>query len=302
MLKSFDCIKCGGFHPRPINRNCKEQKVQEVQGDTNTQILYELKNLSSRMATIEDKVQEMDDRRSPAKSTATGSTAGRTDDLDEDLVLPSITNLQASNRIQAEVDSRIKKLQKITEKGKCKSQRGGSETVFVKQQVPWTQNCILGGSNKSRVSYDSLSISQWVSGFATIIHDEKNLQTKQNMLECLAELMEDSHDFGWSAAKGAHAVLLCKMEEGRVNWGDTHKIDRIRRAHAQKVQNFSSQKRMQSKDNPTPCRYFQKSTCSHKTDHETNGHTYLHVCSNCFATGKKYPHASKDCRKNTKNE
>ena len=50
------------------------------------------------------------------------------------------------------------------------------------------------------------------------------------------ELMENSHDFGWSAAKGAHAVLLCKMEEGRVHWDDTHKIDRIRRAHAQKVQ------------------------------------------------------------------
>ena len=83
----------------------------------------------------------------------------------------------------------------------------------------------MAGSNKSRVSYDNLSISQWVPGLATIIPDEKNLQTKHNMLEYLAELMEDSHDFGWSAAKGAHAVLLCKMEEGRVSWDQTHKID-----------------------------------------------------------------------------
>ena len=149
MVKSFDCVKCGGFHPRPINRNCKEQKAKEVPVDTNTQILHELKNLSSRMATIEDRVQEWDDRRSPAKSTATGSTAGRTDDLEEDLVLPSITNWQGSSRMQAEVDSRIKELQKITEKGKCKSQRGGNETVFVKQEVPWPQNVILGSSTKS---------------------------------------------------------------------------------------------------------------------------------------------------------
>ena len=117
-----------------------------------------------------------------------------------------------------------------------------SETVFVKCAVPWPQNVILGGSNKSRVSYDSLSISQWVSGFATIIRDEKDLQTKQNMLEYMAELMEDSHDFGWSAAKGAHAVLLCKMEEGRVSWDQTPKIDQIRRAYAQKIQSTNSNK------------------------------------------------------------
>ena len=28
--------------------------------------------------------------------------------------------------------------------------------------------------------------------------------------------MEDYQDFGWQAAKGAHAVLLVKMEEGPV--------------------------------------------------------------------------------------
>ena len=28
--------------------------------------------------------------------------------------------------------------------------------------------------------------------------------------------------------------------------------------------------------------------------------TYLHVCSNCFASEKKCPHPSKDCRKSTK--
>ena len=76
---------------------------------------------------------------------------------------------------------------KITEKGKCKSQRGDNETGFVKQEVPWPQNVILGDINKSRVSCDCLSISQWVSGFATIIHDKKNLQTKQSMLVYFVE-------------------------------------------------------------------------------------------------------------------
>ena len=227
MVKSFDCLKCGGFHPCPINRNCKEPKVTKETDnmDTNSQILHELKNLSSRMSHIEEKVQEIDQEKSPARSTATASSRNMDEDLEDDLVLPSTVNLQASSRIQSEVEARIKELQHISDKGKCKSQRGGGETVFVKHEVPWPQNIILGGSNKSRVSYDSLSMSQWVSGFTTIIRDEKDLQTKQNMLEYKAELMEDSHDFGWNAAKGAHAVLLCKMEEGRVSWDQTHKID-----------------------------------------------------------------------------
>ena len=224
------------------------------------------------------------------------------EDLEDDLVLPSMANLQASNRIQSEVDARIKELQQISDKGKCKSQGGGSETVFVKHEVPGPQNVILGGSNKSRVSYDSLSISQWVSGFATIICDEKDLQIKQNMLEYMAELMEDSHDFGWNAAKGGHAVLLCKMEEGRVSWDQTYKIDRIRGAYAQIVQSSSGNKRTHSNDNPTLCKFYQKASCSHKVDHEVNGHTYLHVRSHCFTNGKKYPHPSKDCQKLSKNE
>ena len=127
-----------------------------------------------------------------------------------------------------------------------------------------------------------------------IIKDESDIQTKQNILKYLSEIMQDSHDFGWGAAKGAHAVLLCKMGEGRLNWAETSKTDRIRRAHAHKVQNPSTgvqnSKRNSPKDHPTPCKFFQKSTCSAKADHETNGHKYLHVCSLCFfQMGKNFP-------------
>ena len=72
--------------------------------------------------------------------------------------------LQGASHIQAEVDRRIKHLTDLNESGKLKSQRGGIDTVFVKRQVPWPQNFVLGGSNKSRISYDNLSWCQWVSG------------------------------------------------------------------------------------------------------------------------------------------
>ena len=39
--------------------------------------------------------------------------------------------------------------------------------------------------------------------------------------------MEDANDFSWQAAKASHAVMLCRMEEGKVEWHETHKLDRI---------------------------------------------------------------------------
>ena len=63
--------------------------------------------------------------------------------------------------------------------GKFKSQRGGSDTYWCKKEVPWPQNHILSGTSKPRVTYDNLSMAQWVSGFCAIIRDESNVQTKK---------------------------------------------------------------------------------------------------------------------------
>ena len=44
--------------------------------------------------------------------------------------------------------------------------------------------------------------------------------------------MKDATHFTWSNAKAAHAVLLCEMERGVLDWSHTSRIERIRRAHA----------------------------------------------------------------------
>ena len=54
------------------------------------------------------------------------------------------------------------------------------------------------------------------------------------MLDYLISLMEDAHDFSWDAARASHTVLLCRMELGEVSYSETDKLDRIRRANAQR--------------------------------------------------------------------
>ena len=186
----------------------------------------------------------------------------------------------------------------LNEQGKFKSQRGGKDQVTVKQQVPWPQNYVLAGTAKNRTTYDSLSVFQWISGMCAIIREEKQTKVKNAMLEYVSDIMEDAQDFGWASAKGAHALILCKMEEGKVDWSMTEKIDRLRRAHAQKiVANPSTvQGRKTGEMQGVPCRYFQSGKCTHKADHVTAGQLYKHICNFCNSSGKQLNHPLRDCR------
>ena len=199
--------------------------------DVNMTILSELRSLSGRISNLEARAEATD-----ATSPVSSRTSSRRSEIrSQDMVVPSIQAIKDSSSIQHQIDSRLRELSASSQQGKFKSQRGGTDTVWVKAEVKWPQNHILTGSAKSRPTYDSLSLSQWVSGFVSINRDEQNHDTKDQMLEYMADLMDDCTDFGWTPAKAAHAVLLCKMEEDKISWDQTDRIDRVRRVHAQKV-------------------------------------------------------------------
>ena len=54
----------------------------------------------------------------------------------------------------------------------------------------WLQNPIL--SDKSRRSYDSISLNQWVAGFACIIRKESDSKRSNYVLEYMTDLIKDS--------------------------------------------------------------------------------------------------------------
>ena len=202
MPKTFDCNACGDRHQRPINSKCTRISDSEPedgisvtsagQSDINLQILNELKSLSGRMSAMErrvDKVEKPGNHSSSVAPETTAVASSTASSTASDTVIPTIDFLKASDTIQARVDDRIKELQAMHPQGKFKSQRGGSDTYWCKREVPWPQNHILSGTSKSRVSYDNLSMAQWVSGFCAIIKEESNVQTKNNMLIYVADLM-----------------------------------------------------------------------------------------------------------------
>ena len=124
------------------------------------------------------------------------------------------------------------------------------------------------------------------------------------MLDHLVELMEDAHDFSWSGSKAAHAVILSRMEDAKIEWEDTNKMERIRRKNQRlepskstKFQNSFVQQKFtpQQLANAPLCEYFNKSSCRYDEHHETRGVIYRHLCATCFAFNKEADHSAKDC-------
>ena len=76
---------------------------------------------------------------------------------------------------------------------------------------------MLSGSTWSRLSSDQLNTFQWVTDFAGLAQDETNVDIKNKMLEYLGDMIKDAKDFSWVSAKGAHAVILCRMEKSTDN-------------------------------------------------------------------------------------
>ena len=170
-------------------------------------------------------------------------------------------SLRQDANLQIQVEMRLQELASLNKTGtKVKSLRGGPVEVLVPNRVKWPHEYVLSGNSKERISYDQLSITQWVAGFCRIMKEEKNSEIKDSMLDYLVSLFDDANDFSWDAAKASHAVLLCRMEQGEIrNYTELEKIDRIRRAHAQRHSQPPKVIRMQTKqvkETTNPCLVF----------------------------------------------
>ena len=136
------------------------------------------------------------------------------------------------------------------------------------------------------------------------MREESSIQNRDHMLDYLINLLEDSTDLSWASAKASHAVLLCRMEQGEIkSWAETEKIDRVRRAHAQRhlpASDGSSRngEKTHGSGKMVPCVYFNKGSCMQKQSHETKGTFYKHICLYCWQKeAKAFPHTQTECKK-----
>ena len=266
MPKVFYCSKCKEEHPRPVRKKCQRDTAGEsfssadevvappspsLEITASDQILRQLRVLGDKMDSMDRWVQRTEAALEQGNShvslahisshrnlsQATVSHGSDTASNAAESVVPSMEYLRNNVSLQNEVERRLadfKNLNEAATKGRVKSQRGGPGEITVKKSVDWPQHFILTGTHKTRPTYDDLTITQWVSGFVRCVQEEKSENVRASMLDYLGNLMEDASDFSWDSTKASHAILLTNMEADRISWNETEKIDRIRRAHAQR--------------------------------------------------------------------
>ena len=298
------------------------QGSQEGGQQLQLEILQQLKKVTERLDKVEHRMETTTDRSTPTSKLSSDSflqsiksskkhkkarvftDSSSSDESDS----PSLQMLRSSS-LQKSVDKRLKDLEQSSQATgkdtpKFKSQRGGNFDIQVKHKVNWPHEAILGGATRQRMNYDQLSLTQWVQGFCRNVLEENDRGRRDIMISYLSDLMEDATDFSWQGAKAAHAVLLCEMERGSLHWEDSDRIDRIRRAHAQKhVQSKQNWGKNETKK-PWFCKNFQTNNCTFPRDHETNGKLHRHICAFCLTNGKHLNHSEKNCtnKNQTKNE
>ena len=90
-------------------------------------------------------------------------------------LLPQLNTIRQDLLNQAQVEKILKELAEAEKSGtqKQKTLRGGLVEVLVPNKVKWPHEYVLLGSQTERVSYDQLSIVQWVTGFCCIMRGEQ---------------------------------------------------------------------------------------------------------------------------------
>ena len=218
--KEFLCKKCGDVHKRLIN--CpfatsvdnelnlsqvdqlppSEDLTSQASGmDLKMQILAELKSLGSRMTAMEKKMsdtspEEVNQRSKVSQAAGVAVNNPSTTPLEE-VVIPSVTSLQGTPHIQAEVDRRLKHFAELNEAGKLKSQRGGSDMVWVKKQVPWPQNFVLGGTNLECRMTTLLYISKCVKSSRNFLNRMLDTLTRHFGTDSISLDIDFHRDLNW---------------------------------------------------------------------------------------------------------
>ena len=174
-----------------------------------------------------------------------------------------------------------------------------------KVEVVWPQDCAFAGHLRSRVTYEQLTRAQFVLGYLRSVQEEENPFIRANMVDYLTELFQNTCDFGWQASKGAHLVVMTKMEEGLVTWSDLKKVNRIRKTYVRSAggsnngntdNNSYKNKKTTRKPSSMPCKDFQKGKCSKQQDHEVGLITHKHICAYCLYTlNRMYGHSENVC-------
>ena len=138
------------------------------------------------------------------------------------------------------------------------------ETCTAPPELRWPNKGFVGGTNRKRLSYDDMSIPQWVAGQLNNISQIQENSLLRLVLDQVIAAMRDASSLPWAAVRGAWASSMHDREEGRLTWRDTTQWAINRLSNAQ-VAMLNSQAVSQTKG--WVCRYYNEGARSFDGHH-----------------------------------
>ena len=137
MPKVFHCSACNGQHKRPVGSKCQfkgddasSTSSAQNSDNLNQEILMALNSVSSRLSSMEQRMDRTDERlqgpcqQAPSTPSERATVDMMSDqeesDAEDDTIIPSSHMLKGSKQIQDAVDQRLKELTTLKEKGTFK--------------------------------------------------------------------------------------------------------------------------------------------------------------------------------------
>ena len=181
-----------------------------------------------------------------------------------------------------------------------------SDTPHITAHLRWpNESCVIGTARK-RVTFDELSLEQFVIEFVNNVMDTQHVPTMKNMLLELVETVKLAENISWPIARGVYVALMLKIEDKSISWNDTRVLTDHRLTYSQSAV-FAGSTTM----SPCPpsatlgngsikkiaCKWYNERTCPHSADHlDITGTLYRHVCLYCFKMLKSNnAHVEADC-------
>ena len=200
--------------------------------------------------------------------------------------IPSVS--EAVNKVLATYDSQ---LHSDLTQGKSTKKSGRFYTVDVvtaPAHLRWPNEGFQGVHGRKRLSYDDLTLPQWVSGQLSNIYNIQDPSTVKHALLQLIMATKDASSLPWPTVRDAWAVSMHAVEEGRLSWDDTNQWS-FNRLGASQI--ALSNRQPTSQSNRKICKYYNDGSCSHESNHGS----YNHLCSFCMKQGRTLPHPETKC-------
>ena len=164
--------------------------------------------------------------------------------------------------------------------GKAVSKKSGrynnTDTSTLQPHLRWPNEGFTGGGAKKRISYDDLTLPQWVAGQLTNAIQIQDNDVLRSVLNQIIFAMRDASSLPWPAVREAYASSMHEVEEGRLAWSDSTQWA-LNRLSASQVA-LPNSRTLSQQNKERTCKFYNEGVCSHEGHHGI----YKHNCAHCW--------------------